>query len=439
MLSPAPSSDPLGKPPVTAALPRHNPWPFVLTLSFASAFPNAASSSLAALFYKSLGYSNEIVGYTGLLFIPFAASFLWAPWVDRTASKRAWLLGLTWALAGAFGVLAATIECWGPMLGLTLAVITLIAVLGATAELSMNGYFLHALDQQQQAAISGFRTAAIRVGGIFAGGLLLKVCADYGTARGDVAEGWVLLFGVLAVAFAASGAYHSWVLPRPVTDRPAPVTTAGGSHRRVWAEFRRVPGVGLVVAFFLIYRFGEGLLVRMVGPFLLDPPAKGGMGYTVADVAFMQGTVGVVCSMAGGILGGWLIKSHGLRRVAFPLALALTLPHVPYVWLAWYGGSTLMVQACIAVEAFGYGMGFSTMFMLMVVLGRGEYRASLAAICTGLWSVGWLVPIFFSGLIQAHVGYFWLFLLSVVTALPGLVLVLFLPLAKLEAGAARAD
>ena len=159
--------------PITAATSsppaatNYNPWPFVLTLSFASAFPNAASSSLAALFYKSLGYSNEVVGYTGLLFVPFAASFLWAPWVDRTASKRAWLLGTTWALAAAFGLLALGIAWFGAVLELTLGLITLIAFVGATAELSMNGFFLHALNARQQAAISGFRTAAIRVGSIF--------------------------------------------------------------------------------------------------------------------------------------------------------------------------------------------------------------------------------------------------------------------------------
>ena len=98
----------------------YSPWPFVLTLSFVSAFPNAASSNLAALFYKSQGYSNEVVGYTGLLFLPFAASFLWAPWVDRSGSKRAWLLGTTWGLAGAFAALAATVAVAGPVLWPTL-------------------------------------------------------------------------------------------------------------------------------------------------------------------------------------------------------------------------------------------------------------------------------------------------------------------------------
>lgn len=408
----------------------------MLSLSFISAFPNAASLNLAALFYKSQGYSNEIVGYTGLLFIPFAASFLWAPWVDRLGSKRAWLLVLTFALSGAFAALAATVAWQASSLVLTLGGITVIAFLGATAELSMNGFFLHALTAQQQAAISGFRTAAIRAGIVCAGGVVLKLCADYGTRQGNPTAGWVLLFGLIAALFLASGFYHGWIMPRPPSDRPAALAAGEhGAHRRVLAEFGRLPRVGVIVTFFLLYRFGEGLLVRMVGPFLLDPPAKGGLGYAVGDVAFMQGTVGMGCSIGGGILGGWLIKGWGLRRVAFSLALCMTLPHVPYLWLALNGGSPLAVQLCIAVESFGYGVGFSTMFMLMVVLGRGEYRASLAAICTGLWSVGWLVPTFFSGLIQAHVGYFWLFALSIVTALPGLALVRFLPLDALDAGA----
>ena len=52
-----------------------------------------------------------------------------------------------------------------------------------------------------------------------------------------------------------------------------------------------------VLAFFLFYRFAETQLVKMVVPFLLDPPAKGGLGLTTSEVGFTYGTVGVISLM----------------------------------------------------------------------------------------------------------------------------------------------
>ena len=174
-------------------------------------------------------------------------------------------------------------------------------------------------------------------------------------------------------------------------------------------------------------------MARMISPFLLDPPSQGGVGLSVADVAVAQGTIGAVAAIAGGIFGGWLVKTLGLRRTALPLAICMTLPHAGYLWLASVRTAPyLAIQSCVAVETFGYGMGFASMFTLTMVMSRGEFRSTFAAIFVALWSIGWLVPTFFSGLIQTQIGYFWLFALSMVAAIPGILLVLRLPLAQLD-------
>jgi len=418
---------------MSSAPPRYNPWPFALTLPLLSAFPNATSLGIATVYFKSLGYSNAFIGYTGALFIPFAASFLWAPWLDRIGTKRGWQLGLTLGLAVIYATLAGAVALRMVTPWPALAIIGIVAVVGGTAEVSMNGFFLHALDASQQAGLSGVRVAAIRCGHVLASGLLVKVCADYGTRVGDPVAGWTRVFGVLAAAFFAAFVYHSWVLPRPPSDRPAASARESGFYFRVWQEFRSLPRIGSIAAFYLTYRFGEGLMARMISPFLLDPPSQGGVGLSVADVAVAQGTIGAVAAIAGGIFGGWLVKTLGLRRTALPLAICMTLPHAGYLWLASVRTAPyLAIQSCVAVETFGYGMGFASMFTLTMVMSRGEFRSTFAAIFVALWSIGWLVPTFFSGLIQTQIGYFWLFALSMVAAIPGILLVLRLPLAQLD-------
>ena len=60
----------------------------------------------------------------------------------------------------------------------------------------------------------------------------------------------------------------------------------------------------LAVTFVLLYRFGEGQLVKMAAPFLMDSIEAGGLGLSVTDVGYINGVIGLLALTAGGILGG---------------------------------------------------------------------------------------------------------------------------------------
>lgn len=439
-----------------------SPWAFVLSLALVITFPHAVSQTAIVLFYKSHGFSNAFIGYTGLLLIPYATAFLWAPWIDRVGTKRRWLLSFHFLLALGFGALALAVSQPQISVVLTLSLVTLLAIAGATTEASFHGYLLHAVPIQQLAVVSGFRVATVRVSQLLAAGLLVKVCMDF-AARPDVAvDGWMLLFVLLGAVTLLAWFYHRTILPYPVTDHAvAQAPAEHGLYRKVLAEILRLPRVKVILAFLLLFRFGEGMVLRMVAPFLLDGGAAGGLGFSVGDVAFINGTVGVIFSIVGGIAGGWAIKQFGLRRMAFPFALVMTLPNLVFVWLAvtrptltwtWdlspvlgHSGSghalawtfNPAVAVGLAIEQTGYGLGYSVVMMTVVLASRGPYRTSIHALLLGISSVGWVVPVFLSGLIQTLVGYPAMFALGFFTLLPGLWLVRRLPIEELETEARR--
>ena len=84
-------------------------------------------------------------------------------------------------------------------------------------------------------------------------------------------------------------------------------------------------------------------------------------------------SVGAVALTGGGLLGGWWISRRGLGRLWWGLVAALNVPNLVYLALALAPPPALWVTAAaVAVEQFGYGLGFTAyMVYLMKVAGEG--------------------------------------------------------------------
>ena len=93
------------------------------------------------------------------------------------------------------------------------------------------------------------------------------------------------------------------------------------SFLEVFVSFFKKPGIWLALAFILLFRLGESQLVKMAAPFLLDPVAEGGLGYSTSEIGTIYGTIGVIMLTVGGILGGILISKHGLKNGCCPCCL----------------------------------------------------------------------------------------------------------------------
>ena len=68
----------------------------------------------------------------------------------------------------------------------------------------------------------------------------------------------------------------------------------------------------------LLYRFPEALCVKLVQPFLVASKEIGGLGLSTTEAGFINGTVGVIGLLLGGIAGGVAIAKWGLKRMLNP-------------------------------------------------------------------------------------------------------------------------
>ena len=437
-------SDPDTAPMSTATA--RSPWAWVPTLYFAQGVPYVTVMAVAVVMYKNLGAGNaEIALATSWLYLPWVVKPLWSPLVDLLGRKRHWIVALQFAIGAALAMVALALP--GPRwFSLTLALFWLMAFASATHDIAADGFYMLALpDERLQATYVGVRSTFYRLAMIAGQGGLVVLAgvlherqesaqAVLSSAPATLASAaratpwataWASVMALLAALFFVAALYHAWALPRPGSDRAAPRTRAfGADFLRVFAAFFRRGDIARVLAFLLLYRFAEAQLLKLVAPFMLDPVSAGGLGLRTQDVGVAYGSFGVAALTAGGLLGGWFIGRAGLRRALWPLVFAMHLPNALYVALAaWQPQQLALVSAAMAIEQFGYGLGFTAymVYLLQVAAGpEGDnpHRSAHYAIGTGFMALGMMLPGMAAGWLQQLLGYRDFFVWCCIATLP---------------------
>jgi PAT family beta-lactamase induction signal transducer AmpG len=256
--------------------------------------------------------------------------------------------------------------------------------------------------------------------------------AVFQARAGNLTLAWSATFLTLSALFAVLCLWHALMLPRTPADRPGEVGAIGAFLRKfllTFASFFRKPRILALLGFLLFYRFAEAQLVKLVTPFLLDPREKGGLGLTTGEVGFVYGTVGIVALTVGGLLGGFAASRQGLKFWIWPMVCIIHVPDAAFVYLSYAQPDSLaVITACVAVEQFGYGFGFTAYMLYMLHIARGEHQTAHFALCTGFMALGMMIPGMFSGWLQEIIGYQHFFVWVLVATLPGFLVVRFIPL-----------
>jgi len=258
-----------------------------------------------------------------------------------------------------------------------------------------------------------------------------KVITVFKIQSDRVPLAWVIIMVFLGVIFIFLFLYHRAMLPKPDTDLPARLIHNNSFIKEFFRTFFRFfekKKIIISILFLLFFRFGEAQLTKMSALFMLDGRETGGLGLSTSELGFVN-AAGVFTLIVGGLLGGILVARKGLKFWLWPMLLAINLPHLLYVYLAYAQPTNIwIISACVAGEQLGYGFGFTAYIMYMIFISEGEYKTSHYAIATGFMALSMMIPGLFSGMIQEILGYKMFFLWIMLTIIPSIIIVKFLPI-----------
>jgi PAT family beta-lactamase induction signal transducer AmpG len=407
-----------------------SPWTWVPTLYFAEGLPYVMVMTVSVIMYKRFGLSNtDIALYTSWLYLPWVIKPFWSPFVDILKTKRWWIIAMQLLIGGGLAGVALTLST--PFyLQASLAFFWLLAFSSATHDIAADGFYMLALDDSQQSFFVGIRSTFYRLAMITGQGLLIILAGFLEKSTGKIPLSWSITFLVLSGLFIAFFVYHNFILPYPASD----VERKGQTPRKILVEFGNTfasffskKGIILAIAFMFLYRLAEAMLVKLASPFLLDSRETGGLALSTQEVGLVYGTVGVIALTIGGIIGGIVASQKGLKFWLWPMALAITLPNVAYVFLSMTQPDNIWwVNMAVAIEQFGYGFGFTAYMLYLIYFSDGEHKTAHYSICTGFMALGMMLPGMAAGWIQEQLGYQNFFIFIMICTIPTLLLVPFM-------------
>lgn len=412
----------------------------ILLLGFSAGMPLALSGSTLTIWMAERGVDLSAIGLFALAGLPYSIKFLWAPIVDalhvpflsaRFGRRRGWLIFSQLLLMGAIVYLGSLDPLNAPFLVALGAVV--VATASATQDIVIDAFRVESLEPDEQAAGMAYYVSAYRVAMLVstAGVIVLVafleeqgVAAELVWFYGYVVAALFILVGVGAVLLADEPQARA---PRDkaATENSAPATSPFqrlyATSRDAFVEFFKTPLVVPVLIFIVLFKFCDALAGVMTGPFVLD------IGFDKTTYATVVKGVGLAAALTGGFVGGALARSMDMGRALLLGGILQMGSNLMFLVQAVVGAEYWLLVGTIIIENFTGAIG-TVIFVayLSGLCGATRHTATQFALLTALAAVGRTTLSASSGFLASLYGWPLFFVLTVVAAVPGLLLLLYL-------------
>jgi PAT family beta-lactamase induction signal transducer AmpG len=385
----------------------------ILFLSFASGLPfNLTNFSLQA-WLASEGLSIKTIGIFSLAALPYNIKFLWAPVLDRylppiLGRRRGWILIYQACLAVCIGIMGLCSPTKAPYVlgGIAVGV----AFLSASQDIVIDAYRVDAIPPSERAlaaasAAFGYRTAAM-----LAGAVLVWIAASLG---------WRLAFLFVACLMAATMAATIWAPEPEVPGRP-PRTLADA----VWLPLRALlnqKGMWGFLVLVLLYKLGDALALSLYSTFMIQ-----GVGFSLKELSIAGKVNMTVSTMIGVAFGGWVYLRWGTFRSLLVFGIGQSLTNLLYMWLALAGKKLWLLALATSLDTMIGGMGQAAFVAFLVSLCSADFSATQYALLSALAVLPRNVTGAIAGAIVPLIGWPKFFVVTCLSAVPGLILLVML-------------
>ncbi len=402
----------------------------LLALGFASGLPLALSGGTLQAWATVEMVSLQAIGFLTLVGSAYTLKFLWAPLIDRyvppfLGRRRGWMLVTQLALAASI----ATMGFFPP--SQALLVLALLAVVvafcSASQDIAFDAYRTDVLRPEERGAGAAVSVLGYRLAMLVSGGLAL-VIADAWIGWGNM---YFLMGGLMALAGIVT------VLAPEPENRPVPPRTLQEAVSGPLVEFFSRKGAITLLVLVVLYKLGDAFAGALSTTFLIR-----GAGYTATEVGMVNKVMGLAATIVGALVGGTLLARMGLYRSLMFFGVLQAVSNLAYWLIAVAPNHIVLMAFGVALENLCGGMGTAAFVALLMAFCNARFTATQFALLSALSAVGrtYLAGPLSPPLVEAY-GWPVFFLVTVVIAVPGLVLLWWLRegIRKLDEPVAEAE
>jgi PAT family beta-lactamase induction signal transducer AmpG len=387
---------------------------------------------------REAGVDLGTIGLFALVGTPYTIKFLWAPVVDALdvpvlspllGRRRGWLVLSQLLLIAAIAFLAFCDPVHSPWLVALSAL--LVATASATQDIVIDAFRIESLPESEQAAGMASYVAAYRIGMLASTAGALFLVSGFQGAGFAPAAAWSAGYLTMA-ALVVIGIATTLVATEPEKSAAAeaqhaahakenPLVRVALAAYASFTEFLTRDMAFVVLAFVVLYKLCDAFAGAMTAPFVID------IGFSRNDYAAIVKGVGLAATLIGGFAGGAVARAYPLVTSLWIGAFLQMASNLIFTWQAWIGVNLWALTLTIIVENFTGAIG-TVIFVayLSALCYNPLHTATQYALLTALAAVGRTYLSAGAGFIAERTGWAMFFVISALTALPGIVLLIWL-------------
>ncbi|HJP97711.1 MAG TPA: MFS transporter [Rhodanobacteraceae bacterium] len=381
-------------------------------LGFSSGLPLALSNPTLQAWFTTAGLSLKDIGWVTLTGTAYVFKFLWAPALDRfqlpwLGRRRGWIVLMQATCATALIAMSFNTPQGAAVVLVGLAV--LVAFSSATQDIAYDAHRTDLLRPEERGWGIGFYMGGYRAGMLVSGAIAL-ILAQH--------AGWAFTYRLMGVLMLAMMVVT--VLSPDAPDE-APVRRFVEAVVDPFRDFfQRYGWLALAwLALMVLYKISDAFALSLSTTFLLRVPQ-----FTLTQLGTVNKVFGLLAGLAGAFAGGWVVTRMRLFPALLVFGICQALVNLGYMSLVHSGPDVGLLAAVVGAENFFSALGSTAFVVLLTALCNVRFSATQFALLSALAAVGrvflgpisaWLVP---------QVGWSHFFVITALSAIPGLLLVI---------------
>ncbi len=383
---------------------------WILLLGFSSGIPLALTGTTLQAWMATEKIDLTIIGVFSLVGLPYSVKYLWAPVMDRfippfLGRRRGWMLVTQLGLVLAIAAMAFSDPAGATTLFAVLAF--LVAFVSASQDIVVDAYRTEVLEPLElgpgaSVHIMGYRIAMLTSGAI---ALILADRLPWKTV-------YLLMAGSLLV-----GVVASILSPEPALKEKPPASLREAVVEPFF-EFLSRPGAVGILLFVILYKLDVVMATALTTPFMLE------LGFTKTDIGAVTKGLGMAATIVGTLAGGAVVARLGMKASLWIFGILQSVSTLAFLVLARLGHHYPAMVAAIGLENLCSGMGTAAYAAFLMSLCNKRFTATQYAILTSLMAVTRVIVGAPTGYLAKTYGWELYFLVSMLAAVPGLLLLL---------------
>ena len=384
----------------------------MLPLAFASGLPLALTHDTLRQWLNHEHVPLTTIGLIGLVGLPYTLKFLWAPFMDRfvppwLGRRRGWMFVTQMCLMA--GIVSMAITGPGNSILLFGFLAFLLSFVSASQDIAFDAYRTDVLSPPERGFGAAITVTTYRIAMLVSGGFALFLADQYGFSWTYLIMAFLMVVGLLG----------TFLSPDPDTPPSAPNTLRQAYEGPMREFFSRSYAVWLLVLV-VLYKLGDAFAGFFTGVFLEQ------VGFSLSEIGAVYKGMGLGATLLGALAGGGLMVRMGLFHSLLVFGVLQAISNLSFLLLALTGKSYPLMVGAVAFENFSGGMGTAAFVAFLMSLCDSRYTAAQYALLSALAAFGreFVGPP--SGYLVEAFGWATFFILTFLSALPGLILLMFL-------------